>query len=114
MVGGLTGAFLYFFSRERPSVRYLADASYWCYLVHLIPIVLLQMAVAPLTMPGALKFLIVLGGSMTVLLLSYAYGVRYTFVGAILNGRKSRNAAVKAEETSTAMIPPPVPRVAPR
>jgi peptidoglycan/LPS O-acetylase OafA/YrhL len=114
MVGGLTGAFLHFFSRERPSVRYLADASYWCYLVHLIPIVLLQMAVAPLTIPGALKFLIVLGGSMAVLLLSYAYGVRYTLVGAILNGRKSRKSAVKAEETPTAMIPPPVPRVAPR
>jgi peptidoglycan/LPS O-acetylase OafA/YrhL len=115
MVGGLTGAFLHFFSRERASVRYLADASYWCYLVHLIPIVLLQMAVAPLAIPGALKFIIVLSGSMVVLLLSYAVGVRYTLIGAILNGRKSRKAAVvDAQGTSASVIAPPVPRVAPR
>jgi hypothetical protein len=36
------------------------------------------------------KFLLVCGGVFAVLLLSYEYAVRYTWIGAFLNGRKHR------------------------
>jgi len=89
-LGGLLGLFQSCFSRERPWVRYLSDASYWCYLWHLTPIIALQIALSHAPLPGLLKFAIVIGVSMTLLLVTYEYCVRYTFIGGILNGRKFR------------------------
>ena len=90
MIGGLMGAFQRFFDGERKWVRYLADASFWCYLWHLTPIVILQIALAHVPLPGLVKFAIIIGVSMTILLVTYEWCVRYTFIGAILNGRKTR------------------------
>jgi hypothetical protein len=54
-----------------------------------------------------------LGGSMAVLLLTYEYTVRYTFIGALLNGRKRRSTSASIEpETLTPAVP--LPNVAPR
>src|SRR5262245_22417959 len=92
MVVGLMGAFQHWFSGERRWVRYLSDSAYWCYIVHLIPVVLLQMALASTSLPGFIKFLIVVAGTFAVLLLSYEYLVRYTIIGTILNGPKVRTA----------------------
>lgn len=102
MVGGLTGAFRHYFSAERPWVRYLADASYWCYLWHLTPIVALQIALEHAPLPGPVKFAVVIGVSMAILLATYEWCVRYTFVGAILNGRKHRKPAAGREPTPAA------------
>ncbi len=93
MIAGLWGAFLHHFSRERAWVRYLADASYWCYLASLTPIVACQFWVKDWPAPAAVKFAVVTGLSLLVLLASYEWCVRYTFVGAILNGRKHRRRA---------------------
>ena len=90
MIGGLMGAFRRYFDRERPWIRYLADASYWCYLWHLTPIIALQMLLAETPLPGIVKFSIVAGGSLAILIASYEWGVRYTLIGALLNGRKHR------------------------
>jgi glucan biosynthesis protein C len=100
MVCGLWGAFLHYFAAERRWVRYLADASYWCYLMSITPIVLLQFWVKDWPVPGVVKFGLVTVLTMGLLLASYEWGVRYTFVGAILNGRKYRpraEAATKPE-----------------
>jgi glucan biosynthesis protein C len=102
MVGSLMGAFRHFLSAERRWVRYLADASYWCYLWHLVPIVALQIALERAALPGPVKFLIVIGGSMAVLLATYEWCVRYTLVGAMLNGRKYRRPVPVREPSSTA------------
>lgn len=91
MIAGLMGAFRHWFHRERRWVRYLADASYWCYLWHLTPIVALQILLASSPLPGVLKFLIIIGTSMAILLASYEWCVRYTLIGAMLNGRKYRS-----------------------
>ncbi len=88
MISGLMGAFLHYLSRERRWVRYLADASYWCYVVSLIPLILMQMLVSDWEIPGLVKFVLVSGVSMAVLLVSYEWCVRYTVIGAILNGRR--------------------------
>lgn len=90
MIVGLWGAFLHFFARERAWARYMADAAYWCYLASITPIVLLQFAVKDWALPAELKWLFVTLVTTVVLVASYEWCVRYTFVGAILNGRKNR------------------------
>ena len=90
MIPGLMGVFLRYLSWERKWVRYLGDASYWCYIVSLIPLILMQMLVAQWQVPGLVKFIVVSGVSIVLLLVSYEWCVRYTIIGAILNGRRVR------------------------
>ncbi len=90
MIVGLWGGFLHWFSGASAWVRYLADSAYWCYLVSLTPIVALQFVVRDWPLPGLVKCTLVTVVTMAVLLASYEWCVRYTFVGAILNGRKHR------------------------
>jgi glucan biosynthesis protein C len=76
--------------RPRASVRYVADSSYWMYLVHAPLVLALQTLV--MYWPGSwvVKFPFILLVAFSLLLLSYRYFVRFTFVGAVLNGRRYR------------------------
>jgi peptidoglycan/LPS O-acetylase OafA/YrhL len=98
----LMGAFLRFAAQPRVWARYLADASYWCYLVH-PPIVLwLQAIIAPWPVPGWPKLVLLTAVTMAVLLVTYERWVRYTWIGTLLNGpreRAPRYAAAVAAET---------------
>lgn len=76
----------------RAWVRWLADASYWAYLLHLPVVVALQVLVMDLAWPGPLKYGVVAGGAMAVCLGSYRAFVRYTGLGTALNGRRERPA----------------------
>ncbi|CAM3275148.1 acyltransferase family protein [Asticcacaulis taihuensis] len=87
---GLIGAAHAFLKRENPVLRYLSDASYWIYILH-IPVVMgLQLAVRNLPGPAELKFGGVLLATVMIGLLTYQIMVRYTFIGAILNGRRRK------------------------
>lgn len=86
----LTGIFLRFATESRPWVRYLADASYWCYLAHPALVLFLQVLLAEWRVPAGFKFSLLLVATMAVLLLSYQFCVRYTWIGTILNGRRER------------------------
>jgi peptidoglycan/LPS O-acetylase OafA/YrhL len=88
VIWGLIGATRRYFSGERPWVRWWADSSYWCYLMSLFPLVALQLALERSPMPLVLKWAIVLGVSMLVLLATYQAFVRYTVIGRVLNGRR--------------------------
>ena len=77
-----------FLDHHSPARRYLADASYWIYLVHLPLVVVLQRAVAHLAWPWQLKLLLILATAFAVMLATYALLVRRTVVGVVLNGRK--------------------------
>ncbi|MBM3979880.1 MAG: hypothetical protein FJ304_06280 [Planctomycetes bacterium] len=90
MICGLWGVFLRLFVRESARVRYLADAAYWCYLASITPIVVLQFAVKDWPLPGEVKAVLVTAATMALLLASYQLFVRYTLIGAILNGMKAR------------------------
>jgi len=90
MIVGLWGAFLHLFARPSAWARYMADASYWCYLASITPTILFQFWVKGWNLPGELKWPLVTVAVLAVLLASYEWCVRYTFVGAILNGRKRR------------------------
>ncbi len=85
---GLTGFALRHLSGFNAARRYLADASYWIYLVHLPPLVLMQMACARLDWPAYLKFPLIVAAVLGFGLLTYRLLVRHSFVGALLNGRK--------------------------
>ncbi len=83
---GLIGLFSRLCSRPSALVSWLADASYWMYLVHPPLVMTAQMVVRSWAMPAGLKFLVVLAMVMPVLIVSYRYGVRFTAIGSLLNG----------------------------
>ena len=68
--------------------RYLADASYWIYLIHLPLVMVGQVLVVNAVLPWFVKFGLVIGGTMAVSLLTYELLIRHSFMGRWLNGRR--------------------------
>lgn len=95
------GLALRFLNRESPARRYVADSSYWLYLIHLPLVMFLQAALVKLDLPAESKVLIVLGVAFPLMFASYHLMVRRTFIGAILNGRR-----VPRRETPAALATP--------
>ena len=93
---GLFGAFVLTRRGYNSATRYLAEASYWIYLVHLPFVVLAQIAVARLAVPTPFKFALSVLAAMTLALLTYQSFVRYTWVGAALNGCRRQRAGTIA------------------
>lgn len=83
------GLALRFMSGFSPTWRYLADASYWLYLIHLPIVMALQVALSQLDWPGLIKFAVILVVAIPPMLASYHLLVRFTFIGAVLNGRRA-------------------------
>jgi len=88
LVFGISGLAIRFASHERPVMRYLTDASYWMYLLHLPFMLLVPGLLAPLALPAIVKMLVVIVSVSGLMLLSYHYLVRDTAIGAFLNGRR--------------------------
>ena len=87
MIYGFLGLFLRYLDRESPRWRYLTDASYWMYLIHLPIAVAAPVLFAGLAWPVGIKFALTLSLVTAFSLLTYRYGVRATFIGKMLNGR---------------------------
>ena len=85
---GLIGLAMRFLTRPSTAIRYAADSSYWVYLVHLPLLMVAQVLVLPLQWPALLKFTLVLATTVPIMLLSYHLLVRFSFLGALLNGRR--------------------------
>ena len=77
-----------FLAHASDKVRYVADASFWIYLVHLPVVAAMQVLVGHLPWHWSVKFPLILVVSFAVLFLSYRTLVRPTFIGQMLNGRK--------------------------
>ena len=86
MALGLVGLSHRFFARPGPRVAWLADASYWMYLAHVPLVLAAQLVVRDWPVPGMVKFVLILAAVTPVLLASYAWCVRPTIIGRILNG----------------------------
>jgi hypothetical protein len=86
---GLIGLFCRFFSRPSETVSWLADASYWMYIVHVPLVMLAQLFVRPWPLPAEAKFLLVMAIVTPLLLVSYRFGVRHTAIGRLLNGPRA-------------------------
>lgn len=85
---GILGLALRYLNEENRAVRYLSDASYWIYLAHLPLVMALATLLGPLPWPALVKFPVILAATLVVLLASYHYLVRPTWLGALLNGRR--------------------------
>ena len=82
------GVFQKLCSRPNVFVRYVADSSYWMYLIHLPVVVWLQVAVAELPLHWSLKLAFISALTIALSLLTYDLFVRSTFIGRVLNGRR--------------------------
>jgi peptidoglycan/LPS O-acetylase OafA/YrhL len=91
---GWLGLFVRVFDRPRPWVRYLADAAYWVYIVHLPVVVALQIAFAAMPSPWWLEWLLINLIAFPLLVASYHLFVRRTWLGTWLNGRSGRPGAI--------------------
>ena len=87
MVLGAIGLAHRIFRTESKWFRYLADSSYWLYLMHLPLVVVIQWQLFYLPLPALVKVALVLAVTVPVLLGSYQVLVRHTVVGRILNGK---------------------------
>jgi len=86
---GLIGLFRRWCSREQAAVRWLSDASYWMYLIHLPLVIVAQVVVRDEPWPALAKFLAVLATTVALALLSYRWCVRFTPIGWLLNGPRT-------------------------
>jgi glucans biosynthesis protein C len=93
---GLTGLALACLTKENKAIRYLADSSYWIYLIHLPLLMVFQVLFADVALPWFVKFPIMLLVATALMLVSYQLLVRSTFVGAVLNGKRIRAARTAA------------------
>lgn len=89
-------------SGHSPARRYLADASYWIYIVHLPIVMALQAALARYDWPWFAKYPLILAIAFAIMLASYQWLVRYSFVGAILNGKKQKPAKAAQPQLAAA------------
>jgi len=100
---GLIGLALRFLSEHRPAIRYVADSSYWIYLIHLPIVMVAQILLFPVQLPPLAKYALVLAISIPIMPLSYHLLVRFTFLGALLNGRRrERHSRVGGEAPALA------------
>ena len=82
------GVFKKLCPRPNAFVRYVADSSYWMYLIHLPVVVWLQVAVAELPLHWSLKLVFTSTITIALSLFTYDLFVRSTFIGWVLNGRR--------------------------
>lgn len=99
------GLALRFMSGFSPTWRYLADASYWLYLIHMPIVMTVQVAVSQLDLPGPIKFLIILVVALPPMLASYHLLVRFTIIGVVLNGRRAPREATPAAAVAGSATP---------
>jgi len=79
---------LRFFGGRSRIRRYLADASYWIYIVHLPLVMAAQVLVQDWAMSWPIKLGLVVGGVLAVSVASYELLIRHSFMGRWLNGRR--------------------------
>ena len=85
---GLTGLFVRYLARPSPLGRYVADASYWFYLIHLPLVAWGCGLLANRPWPVGLKYLVLLSGVVGISWVTYDIVVRPTLIGVFLNGRR--------------------------
>lgn len=85
---GFIALFLTFFNTYSRRLSYIMDASYWVYIIHLPIVSFIPGLLADFGIPAFFKFLITLSFTTIICFVSYHYGVRSTFIGKFLNGKK--------------------------
>jgi peptidoglycan/LPS O-acetylase OafA/YrhL len=96
-VFGLMAIFLNQWKSDRPAFRYLADASYWVYIIHLPLVGMSHIALQQAPIGAFTKFLLTALITLSVAVMSYQTCVRYTFIGRALNGPRTRKGEAARE-----------------
>jgi fucose 4-O-acetylase-like acetyltransferase len=84
----ITGLFLRYTKQYSALMRYLSDASYWVYLIHLPFAVFIPSLIVDWPLSATVKFFIVLLSTGIICFVSYHYLVRTTAIGQFLNGKR--------------------------
>ncbi len=87
---GLIGLFQLAFSTHSSWVRWVADSSYWVYIMHLPVVLVIGTLMFELPWPADLKFIIVCVITGALGFATYWAFIRYTFIGTMLNGKRVR------------------------
>ncbi|TQV86934.1 acyltransferase family protein [Aliikangiella coralliicola] len=77
-----------FLDKENKIVRFVADSSYWVYIVHLPLLFFIQYLLLDVSWNIWVKFFVGSFGTLAIGLVSYILLVRWTPIGWLLNGRK--------------------------
>jgi peptidoglycan/LPS O-acetylase OafA/YrhL len=85
---GLTGVTLRYLERPIPVVRYVADASYWCYLIHFPVIIWIPGFLASYGWSPEVKFAVLVILVSAISFVTYDLFVRWSYIGTILQGRR--------------------------
>jgi len=88
MFFGLTGIFLRYLDYNSKYVRYIVDASYWLYLIHLPIVVFIPGFMVATGISVWLKMFITFSGTCLIGLVTYDLFVRNTIIGKTLSGRR--------------------------
>lgn len=94
-VWGFLGACLTWFRIIPGRVRFVADAAYWIYLIHLPLVGLIQLSLRyaedlwAIRIPPLVGFILAVGGTLAIALFSYRYFVRYGVIGRWLSGPRT-------------------------
>lgn len=86
---GLLVLGLRFWDKQSAPVRYIADSSYWVYIIHLPVLWLIQFWLLDKSWGLVTEFLISSLGTIGIGVVTYAIIVRYTPIGWLLNGKQS-------------------------
>ena len=78
-----------FLSKPRKKLKFLADSSYWVYLIHLPIVLFLQTLFIPFEWHVWLKLSVTLIATFLFCMATYVVFVRYTPVGWLLHGKRS-------------------------
>ncbi len=88
------GLFLRYLQRPQPVLGYLADSSYWVYLLHLPLTIGFGALLFGAPLPALLKMVLNVAATTAVCLASYHLFVRYTAVSSLLNGKRHTRRAL--------------------
>lgn len=104
LIFGITGLFLKHLNKRSKWGRYVSDASYWIYLVHLPITLFLPGVFFQLGIPGYLSFILTMFITGILCTVSYDLFVRTGTIGLFLNGRKYTREIVKAPKQMVNVI----------
>ncbi|MES2899837.1 MAG: acyltransferase family protein [Pseudomonadota bacterium] len=86
---GLIGLFLRYLPRQNRVLRYVADSSYWVFLVHMLGTIGFGSLLYHAPLSAAAKMGINILATSCFTLVTYHLFVRNTWIGVVLNGKKA-------------------------
>jgi hypothetical protein len=85
----IIGLFTRYFDAQGPKMQYLAQSSYWVYLVHMLGTIGFGALICNFELPVFVKMIMNITATTFVCLVSYHFVVRKTFIGQLLNANKA-------------------------